>query len=399
MKENERYLRIETTLYKRTIRPSGEEKLTPWNMDTLKADYGNDRAKDIIGEMPKYDGWVNEPSHTDYQEAIGSWLNVYRPLRYQPQKGVGFPNIEQFLRHIFGEKYEIGLDYFQLLYMQPKQKLPILLLVSQQRNTGKTTFLKFLKEIFGDNATINGNEDFKSQFNSDWANKLLIMADETFLNRREEAERLKNLSTATIYKMEAKGKDRVEIDFYGHFVLASNNILCPVLIEPGETRYWVISMPTLRHDDTLLMHKLCYEIPAFLDFLLHRELSTKCESRMWFAPQLYHTPALDRIIANCRESLEADMADAITDVFEATGAQTLEFCPKDIVRLLEAAGCRREIKERDVRRVLRDQWELAPADNTYTYTAYVRDFGHGDSYTTLQQVGRYYSISRDLSRF
>ena len=91
MKENERYLRIETTLYKRTIRPSGEEKLTPWNMDTLKADYGNDRAKDIIGEMPKYDGWVNEPSHTDYQEAIGSWLNVYQPLQYQPQKGVGFP--------------------------------------------------------------------------------------------------------------------------------------------------------------------------------------------------------------------------------------------------------------------------------------------------------------------
>lgn len=119
-------------------------------------------------------------------------------------------------------------------------------------------------------------------------------------------------------------------------------------------------------------------------------MSTKCESRMWFSPELYHTPALDRIIANCRESLEADMVDAITDVFEATGAQKLEFCPKDIVRLLEYAGCRREIKERDVRRVLRDLWELLPAENGRMYTAYSRSFADGDSYTAHQQMGRFY---------
>lgn len=54
--------------------------------------------------------------------------------------------------------------------MQPRQKLPILLLVSEERNTGKTTFLNFLKSIFEDNATFNTNEDFRSKFNSDWLN-------------------------------------------------------------------------------------------------------------------------------------------------------------------------------------------------------------------------------------
>lgn len=36
------------------------------------------------------------------------------------------------------------------------------------------------------------------------AGKLLVMVDEVLLNRPEDTERLKNLSTALIYKMEAK---------------------------------------------------------------------------------------------------------------------------------------------------------------------------------------------------
>ena len=87
------------------------------------------------------------------------------------------------------------MDYMQLLYLQPTQKLPIVLLVSEERNTGKSTFLNFLKAVFENNVTFNTNEDFRSQFNSDWAGKLLIVVDEVLLNRREDSERLKNLST------------------------------------------------------------------------------------------------------------------------------------------------------------------------------------------------------------
>ena len=55
--------------------------------------------------------------------------------------------------------------------------------------------------------TINNNEDFRSRFNSDWASKLIIAVDEVLLDKREDSERLKNLSTAKSYKTEAKGKD------------------------------------------------------------------------------------------------------------------------------------------------------------------------------------------------
>ena len=45
-----------------------------------------------------------------------------------------------------------------------------------------------------------------SQFNSDWAGKLLIMVDEVLLNRREDSERLKNPSPhfPTRWKRKAK---------------------------------------------------------------------------------------------------------------------------------------------------------------------------------------------------
>ena len=122
-----------------------------------------------------------------------------------------FKHIRSLVEHIFGEQYELGMDYLQLLYLKPTQKLPILLLVSEERNTGKSTFLNFLKALFQENVTFNTNEDFRSQFNADWAGKLMIVVDEVLLNRREDSERLKNLSTAHSYKMEAKGKDRYEV--------------------------------------------------------------------------------------------------------------------------------------------------------------------------------------------
>ena len=172
------------------------------------------------------------------------------------QKKGDFSHIQALVRHIFGEQYELGMDYLQLLYLQPVQKLPILLLVSEECNTGKSTFLNFLKAVFRNNV----NEDFRSQFNADWAGKLVIVVDEVLLNRREDSERLKNLSTTLSYKVEAKGKDRDEIAFFAKFVLCSNNESLPVIIDPGETRYWVRKIHRLESDDTNFLQKLTAEI-------------------------------------------------------------------------------------------------------------------------------------------
>lgn len=104
--------------------------------------------------------------------------------------------------------------------------------------------------------------------------------DEVLLNRREDSERLKNLSTTLSYKVEAKGKNRNEISFFTKFVLCSNNERLPVIIDAGKARYWVRTMGRIEKDDTDFLKKIKEEIPAFLFFLQHRTLSTKKESRM-----------------------------------------------------------------------------------------------------------------------
>lgn len=52
--------------------------------------------------------------------------------------------------------------------------------------------------------------------------------------------------SASVYKIEAKGKDLCEVQFFGKFIMCSNNEDTPVLIEPGETRYWVRKINPLK---------------------------------------------------------------------------------------------------------------------------------------------------------
>ena len=301
--------------------------------------------------------------------------------------------IRSLVEHIFGEQYELGMDYLQLLYLQPIQKLPILLLVSEERNTGKSTFLNFLKALFQNNVTFNTNEDFRSQFNSDWAGKLLIVVDEVLLSRREDSERLKNLSTALSYKVEAKGKDRTEIAFFAKFVLCSNNEYLPILIDAGETRYWVRKIMPLQSDDTNFLQKLKAEIPAFLYFLTQRELSTTQESRMWFNPRLTHTAALQKIIRSNRNRLEIEMTELLLDIMSNMNVESVSFCLNDLVTLLLYSQVK--VEKYQVRKVVQEVWKLTSAHNSLSYTAYEFAPHRECHYEPKRKTGRFYTVTKE----
>ncbi len=389
----EEFIRVGTTLYKLVNQPRLNggyvKKRIVWNNETLRQDYG----KHYLATVPKYDGFCTVPEHVNYQPVVGKFLNLYEPITHQPKEG-DFTSIRSLVEHIFGEQYELGIDYLQLLYLQPIQKLPILLLVSEERNTGKSTFLNFLKALFQNNLTFNTNEDFRSQFNSDWAGKLLIVVDEVLLSRREDSERLKNLSTTLSYKVEAKGKDRDEIAFFAKFVLCSNNEYLPVIIDAGETRYWVRKIDRLQSDDTDFLQKLKAEIPAFLYHLQHRQLSTEKKSRMWFAPSLLHTEALQRIIRSNRNRLEIEMHELILDIMDRVGMDIFSFCPDDILFLLTNSHVKAERYQ--VRRVLQERWKLKPAHNTLTYTTYQVDYTRECRYAPKRTTGRFYTVTREF---
>ena len=387
----EEYIRVGTSLYKLAHQPlaNGTTVLRriPWSFGTIRQDYGKSHTPPI----KKYDGFCTVPSHTDYHKEIDGFYNLYEPITHVPVEGE-FPDIIKLMRHIFGEQFELGLDYMQLLYRQPTQKLPILLLVSEERNTGKTTFLNFLKAVFQDNTTFNTNEDFRSQFNSDWAGKLLIVVDEVLLCRREDSERLKNLSTAQTYKVEAKGKDRQEVNFFAKFVLCSNNELFPVIIDVGETRYWVRKVMRLDSDDTNFLQK--EQIPAFLYYLQHRPLSTTKESRMWFDPALIRTEALERIMQSNRNHTEIDIVELLRTIMESQNVDKISFIPQDLLPLLSLNGVKVELWH--IRKVVKELWRLKPAPNALSYTTYQYDYSKPSKYGAINRVGRFYTVTKEF---
>lgn len=167
MVSTERYIRVRTDYYKIVEKPLTDgnkvQQLIRWKYGTIVKDHG----KDFAEQVPHYDDFIVFPDNVHYRQVIdGRFWNTYFPLKHIPESGE-YPNIEKVMQHIFGEQKELGYDYLQLLYMEPRQKLPILILTSKERNTGKSTFMYFLQAWFGGNVTFNSNDDFNSQFNAD----------------------------------------------------------------------------------------------------------------------------------------------------------------------------------------------------------------------------------------
>jgi hypothetical protein len=238
--------------------------------------------------------------------------------------------------------------------------------------------------------TFNTNEDFRSQFNADWANKLIVAVDEVLLDRREDSERIKNLSTAMSYKAEAKGKDRSEVEFFAKFILCSNNEDCPVIIEPAETRYWVRKLRPLKKENNQILSLLKAEIPQFLHFLMHRSMSTQQKSRMWFRHELLETDALKRIRQYNRGRVETEMIQVISDIMFLKELEQFSFCVGDMVTMLNSRSVKCEPSA--VRQILQGRWNLLPSPNPIHSTTCNIDT-NGEVVETYK-TGRFYRIKK-----
>ena len=356
------YLRIGTDYYKVCNVPllSGDsaKTLRKWS----KGEIITDKGKDFLQTIKKYDGFITIPDHQNYKQEINSFYNEYEKIEHKLVGGE-FPKTKEFLRHIFGEQYELGIDYLTILWTKPTQILPILCLVSDSRNTGKTSFLNWLKQMFQGNMTINKNEDFRSRFNSDWASKLIISIDEVLLDRREDSERIKNLSTANTYKTESKGKDKIETSFFGKFILCSNNEENFIQIDEKEIRYWVIKVNSFEKEDVDMLKKLRNEIPQFLYFLNSRNIKTERQTRMWFTKKQIYTPALDKVIKGNKTYLSQEIKEILIDDFITFEVDVLKYTASDLLDKLIKGSIR--TTRFKVSNSLKLNYSLEPVNGSY----------------------------------
>lgn len=310
------FCRIGDDYYELVLIPNQYGQIDAELKGRRKGTITDDFGKEAIHKIPKYKAFCNVPNHIQYQAVIHDCYNLYNKFTHEPVEGDCEYSL-MLVKHIFGEKYyEMGLDYIQLLYQKPTEMLPVLCLVSKENKTGKSTFAKWLREIFGLNAIFVSSQDFSENFNFHWAGKLLIMCEETELDKSFVMDRVKSLSTADKVTMNRKGKDHEQVAFFGKFILCSNNEEKFIKAGKNDERYFVLKVNPIENLDPFFSQKLYAEIPHFLNYLNNRTLSyPKKLDRMWFPAKDYRTEAFERVIAANRTKAERDIRSFIHDIF------------------------------------------------------------------------------------
>ncbi|MCB2221555.1 MAG: bifunctional DNA primase/polymerase [Bacteroidetes bacterium] len=382
------YIRVGDNYYKETtrVRANGslEASLQPINRQTII----DDHYREYLKKIPRYDAFCCVPNHANYQRVIGTNYNSYSPLEHTPFQYEEPVNSIKMVRHIFGGQYELGLDYFKLLYEKPDQILPVLCLVSKENGTGKTTALNWLHMIFGDNMVILGNQELNSQFNGMYANKLIIAVDESRIEKNTTLDRVKSLATAKTIVVNDKYIKPYPIDFFGKIILCSNYEDTFIQANEEDIRYWVIKLNKPEEINYNIEDELRKEIPSFLAYLQKRKLHFKTkQSRMWFDPKDIYTPQLAAIRESSKSVIYKELYEVFEDFFynEGSGLKLVEATPKDIKERFFRDN--HKIESHNIIRALKSDFGLRPTEKSKKYNP----FGSFESKT-----GRPYLIKREL---
>lgn len=243
-------------------------------------------------------------------------------------RNVNWPNILRLLLHIAPDKYpypssrytyfKLLLDYLAIAWRFPQQKLPILVLVSKERSTGKSTFLQLIGLMSQSNARFVSMSDLSSDFNFIWGMANFILVDEAKISKNMMIK-IRNESTSRARNINAKFIQQFSIPNYSKFIMASNEIENFADIDDEENRYFVIEVnpfPTGVEDPNYL-ELIKEELPNFLNYLMeHHQFYTKEEGRFWFNYNDYRTPTLSKIINGSRSPIDLQVEEFLERVCE-----------------------------------------------------------------------------------
>ena len=408
--EAKKFLRIGGKWYKKAIDPvTKQEALFDVSASMLIADNGKEIGNMILKMAPKYLAKTNIPSHIDYKEGIDNgdgelFYNIYRPIKYSPKEGQ-WEYIERLFRQIFREQYEMGLDYAQIMYLNPLHKLPILLLVSSETGTGKSKFCQFLNEVFGQNALPITPEIIESRFNSFWVGKLIGYVEEQAddpKDRHQQNAKVKNVVTAETLPSESKGKDPTLARNFMKLILCSNDEYTPVKIDKNDSRYWVRKVLPLtdKEKEISILDECVKEIPAFLYFLLHRKMHTERKNRLWFSPEEIQTDAWRRIVECGKSSFETSLVNLLIDTMNAYDLDELKYSKTELNLIVRNASQfsdkdRRQTSDIKIRNILRG-WGLHATKNTVRHDVYSLDYGGGPKALPENRSSNVFVVTRDL---
>jgi hypothetical protein len=290
--------------------------LKDWSKDEIKQDHG----APLLQRIYKFDDFTIIPNNINHIAVSHDCYNLYARMPHTPVDETvtesDIPVTLHLLNHIFGEQVQHGLRYFKVLYEHPKQILPVLSLVSTERETGKTTFLNYIQMMFGENSTIINPNDLVRDFNDSYATKNIIMIDETTIEKTHTIEKLKSIATAKTMSVSQKFISHYTVPFFGKVILCTNKETDFMRIDPEEIRFWVRKIKTITgRKNTNIESDLFNEIPKFLRYLLQLPSIDFSKSRMVFTQEEIATESLEAVKKDSRSTIHKDLDILIEDYF------------------------------------------------------------------------------------
>ena len=333
------YIRVGTDYFKVIAKKdrykSENTLLKPWKKDEIKQDHG----KNLLGMIYKFDDFTIYPDNVEYTPVLNNCYNLYAKFSHKffinDVNETDIPVTMGLIHHIFGDQYELGLKYMKILYENPRQILPVLALVSTERETGKTTFLNWIQMLFGENTTLINPSDLTSNFNDAYATKNIIMIDETTIDKQHAIEKLKSIATAKTMSVSQKFVSHYSVPFFGKVIFCTNKESDFMRIDEEEIRFWVRKIKIIKGaKNTNIETDLFNEIPKFLKYLMQLPAIDFSKSRMVFTKDEILTESLHVVMEESKSTLRKEIEMNFDDFF----------MNNDAIEFIEATA--RDIKEK-----------------------------------------------------
>jgi hypothetical protein len=284
-----------------------------------------------------------------YHQGGITYLNLYsfnkEFLGLKPNLNAPFPNIELFLRNIWGdnkEMYNKFLDVCAFKIQYPLEPLTQCnFIIQDDGGTGKSSvfYKKILDKLFNVNSITQ--VDLEDKYNSFMCNCQWVFVEE--VESFKDAKRIKSLTGASKIRMNEKYEKAVMINNYSSMIICSNEVN-PLHIDERDRRFNVGGgglrlepLPNMSWSETLFKseerynkfyedfnNNLNHEIKNLYSHLLAREVDVKTIQR------LVSTKQRDELI-NLGKTTEKLFID---DIIKHGIYEVLKLCKKNYNKLI-----------------------------------------------------------------
>ena len=336
----------------------------------IRARFPGIKLHEIVPDCRTYKAFDYFPSYHNYERNLNGYYNTHEWFKFEPTKGE-WPDIEQHLRHLFGNEsddptdyenqyYEI-IEWFRVALNMPTHPLWAIVLTSKEHGVGKNIFAIMMKEIFGQNYSPIRRVDIENdRFNSAFAENQLCFIDE-FEKVKDPVRAygmFKEMVTATEgIRVERKGEESYEVPFFSKFLFAHNasRVGFPG-IEAHDRRFWIrqVFKPKFVMDDAYVK-RIREQIPHFVYHLLYEaperyNESTPNQGALWIPAKNTWTIWLENAKESNRSYAYGLLKSEFDAYFQDSDEDTIYTTARSLSLRLQ------KLEEREITYCLRDEF-------------------------------------------